>query len=344
MRKYFILGLCLLIIGLAGCQGKDKTPAADQPKPTFVSDRVGTVEDLQVTPAEIAAAKARAGNGLIGLVPCTMANEYHFTAADAAKKSLEAYGLKVQLIDPETKPERQISAVENLTVAGAKVIVICVLDPKVVAAALASAARDGVYVVQYAGADVTANGIGISIDDADLGTAAGQYASQLINTEFAGAAQVAILDYPDLPNAVIRADHIEKAIAAGAPQAKIVGRYVGGTQEKGLTSMESAFQAYPGLNVVVSINDAGAYGAYGAMQAAGKDPAKAAIIGIDAEKRALELIQAGGLYRATVDTQPARTGQMAAQAVVKILNGAALPARIKVPIKVVTRADLQEKK
>jgi ribose transport system substrate-binding protein len=329
---------CVIILTLALAACTDKPAAA--PKPAFRTDKIGTADDLAVTPAEAAAARAALGKGLVGLIPCTMANEYHFTAADSARKALAGYGLQTQLIDPETKSERQISAIENLDAAGAKVIVICVLDPKVVQSALAAAARDGIYVVQYAGADSVVNGVGIAIDDADLGAAAGGYAGDLIATEFNGQAAVAILDYPDLPNAVIRADNIIKALQARAPQARIAGRFLGGTQEKALNSMESALQASPDLNVVVSINDAGAYGAYAALSAAGKDPAHTAVIGIDAEKRALELIKEGGLYRATVDTQPARTGELAAAAAVKVLAGAVIPTRIKVPIKVVTKKDL----
>jgi ABC-type sugar transport system substrate-binding protein len=127
---------------------------------------------------------------------------------------------------------------------------------------------------------------------------------------------------------------------AQAPEATIVGRYLGGVAEFGLQSMETALQAYPDINVVVSINDAGAYGALQALEAAGKDPATTIIVGIDAEKQALDLIKAGGMYRGTVDTQPAKTGEMVAQAVVKLLAGATVPRDIAVPVKVITAADI----
>ncbi|MBC7263493.1 MAG: sugar ABC transporter substrate-binding protein [Chloroflexi bacterium] len=310
-------------------------------EPTILTDRMGTADDLVVTPEEIAAAKAHLGDSFVGIIPCTMATEYHFTVADAARKALEGYGLKVQLVDPEAKSEKQITAIENFAAAGAKVIVICVLDPKVIESALKEAAAKGIFTVQYAGRESAYNGIGISIEDSDLGYAAGEYAGKLIKEEMGGKAIVAILDYPDLPNVVIRADNIEKALFEQAPEATIVGRYLGGIQEYGLKSMETALQAHPDINVVVSINDAGAYGALQALEAAGKDPQKTIIVGIDAEKMALDLIKQGGMYRGTVDTQPARTGEMVAQGVVKLLAGGTVPRDIKVPVKVITRADLQ---
>jgi ABC-type sugar transport system substrate-binding protein len=104
--------------------------------------------------------------------------------------------------------------------------------------------------------------------------------------------------------------------------------------------METALQAHPDIDVVVSINDAGAYGALQALEAAKKDPKATIIVGIDAEKQALELIKAGGMYRGTVDTQPARTGEMVAQGVVKLLAGATVPRDIRVPVVVITASDL----
>ena len=277
---------------------------------------------------------------LTPVIPCTMASEYHFAVADSARQTLTGYGLKVQLVDPETKPEKQVSALENLTAAGAKAIAICVLDPRVLQSALQEAANQGVYLVQFAGRESAFNGISISIEDAELGRAAGTYAGQLIQRELAGKAVVAILDYPDLPNAAIRAEQIEKTLLAQAPRARLVGRYLGGTQENGLKSMEAALQAHPDLNVVVSINDAGAYGAEQALLAAGKDPKTTMVVGIDAEKNALAKIKQGGMYRGSVDTQPAKTGEMAAEGVVKLLAGSAVPRDIKVPVKVITQADL----
>jgi ABC-type sugar transport system substrate-binding protein len=308
--------------------------------PTITTDRVGTVDDLVVTHGEIAAAKAHVGDAIVGIIPCTMATKYHFTVVDSAQKQLEEWGFMVQLVDPEQKAEKQITAIENLTAAGAKVIAICVLDPKVVQSALQEAASKGVTIIQYGGRESAVNGIDISIEDADLGAAAGDYAGTLIKDELGGRAVVAILDYPDLPNVVIRADSIEKSLLAQAPAATIVGRYLGGIQENGLKSMKTALQAHPDINVVVSINDPGAYGALQAMEAAKKDPKTTVIVGIGAEAKALELIKAGGMYRGTVDTQPALTGEMVAEGVVKIMAGATLPRDIRVPVKVLTRADI----
>ena len=345
MRRTIFILLVLTIFFSACKKGEEQAPAQtskETPKANVITDRLGTPEDLKVTQDEIKKAVAAAGSGMVGVLPCTMTTEYHFSLGNSTKKALSDYGFKVQLVDPETKPERQITALENFTAAGAKAIVVCVLDPKVLASALAEVASKGVYIVQVAGRESVTNGIGISIDDADLGRAAGEYAAKLINEEMGGKANIAILDFPDLPNCVIRANNIEAALKEKVPQATILGRYLGAWQENGLKSMESALQAHPDINVVVSINDAGAYGAMQALETAKKDPAKTIIVGIDAEKKALELIRKGGMFRGTVYTQPVETGWLAAEGVVKLLSGSPVPKEVKVPVKVITKEDLKK--
>lgn len=58
--------------------------------------------------------------------------------------------------------------------------------------------------------------------------------------------------------------------------------------------------------------------------------------GIDAEKQAIELIAAGGMYKGTVDTSPAKTGEMTINAAIKLLAGSEFPQNIAVPVTLVT--------
>ncbi len=336
MKKLALL--LIVVILLAACTPATPTAPA---QPTLLTDKLGEASDLVPTDAEIKTAKDALGTGKIGIIPCTMGSEYHSTVSNSAMDRAKELGLAAEISDPQAKAEAQITAIENFVSAGAKVIVICVLDPAVVKPALEAAVAKGVYIVQTSGRESAINGIGISIEDSDLGCAAGELAGDAITAILGGAADVAILDYPDLPNVVIRADNIEKCLKAKAANANIVGRYKGGTTDFGLTSMENALQAYPNINVVASINDAGAYGALTALEAAGKDPAKTIIVGIDAEANAKELIQAGGMYYGTVDTNPSETGIMAINAAVKLLAAATVPKNIKVPVVKVTADTLK---
>jgi ribose transport system substrate-binding protein len=332
--------LCLILvmaIVLAACGTQEK--AASYGEPTLTTEGLGTADDLEPSKEEIELASAHLTDdeSFIGIVACTYSTDYHSAVPDAAVAYAEEVGLKVETFDSEIDVEKQISGIENFVSSGADVIVVCVFDPPSVQSALEEAAAAGVYIVQYAGRNVAEfGGVTISIEDEDLGTAAGEYAAQLITEEMGGEASVAILDYPDVPNVVIRADAIAAALAEGAPKAEIVGNYLGGTTEFGLSSMETALQEHPEINVVVSINDAGAYGAMQALEAAGKTADDTIIVGIDAEPQALEYINSGTMYKGTVDTAPAETGRMTIKAAIKLLAGSTLPQNIRVPVNLIS--------
>lgn len=342
MKPVLVMPILALIV-LTAC-GTTGSPASSVPSahPTLLLNRIGTAADLKPTPEEIAAAQSALGpGGFIGLVACNLSSEYHSTVPRAAKALADQDGLRLEVFDSETKADKQISAIEDFVSKGAKAIVLCVLDPKVIGAAVQEAEAHGVLILQYAGSDPTVNGLSISIDDADLGCAAGEIAGDLIAKEKGGQANVAVLDYPDLPQVVARADSIVKCLKAAAPNAVVVGRYLGGTPENGLRSLESALQAHPQIDVVVSINDAGAYGAMNALEAAGKDPHTTIVVGIDAEAQAKDLIKRGKFFRGTVDTSPATTGEMVVNGAVKLLAGSTVPKNVRVPVTKVTADSLK---
>jgi ribose transport system substrate-binding protein len=339
--KYWWIRIICCAVALASCTGPATSVPTPRPLPALWTDRLGTSQDLVPTEAEIAAAKATLGTkGFIGIVACNLSSEYHATVPKAAQLLADKLGLRIEVFDSETKADRQIAAIENFVSKGAQAIAICAIDPKVVEKAVQQAAAQGVYILQYAGRDLAVNGIGISIEDADLGCAAGDIAGELIVKEKGGRATVALLDYPSLPNVVERANQIEACLKQTAPDAKIVGRYLGGTPENGLASLANALQAQPDIDVVVSINDAGAFGAIKALEAAGKDPQKTIVVGIDADAQAKDLIKQGKFYRGTVDTSPALTGEMVVNAVVKLLAGSSAPKNVRVPVTKITKDSL----
>ena len=334
----WLWGIVYSALFVVGCT----SPATPAPVlPALFTDRLGTAQDLVPTQAEIAAAQTALGaKGFIGIVACNLSSEYHATVPRAARALADKLGLRIEVFDSETKADRQIAAIENFVSKGAKAIAICALDPKVVEKAVNEAAAQGVYMLQYAGRDLAVNGIGISIEDTDLGCAAGQIAGDVIVKEKSGHAVVALLDYPSLPNVVERANQIEACLRQTAPDAKIVGRYLGGTPENGLASLENALQAHPDIDTVVSINDAGAFGAIKALDAAGKDPQTTIVVGIDADAQAKDLIKQGKFYRGTVDTSPGLTGEMVVNAAIKLLAGSTAPKNVRVPVTKITKDSL----
>jgi len=339
VKRLSVTALILLLVVVTFAvvaEDAEETPEPDE------MEMLGTEQDIEPSEAEIEAAiDALGDNGFVGVIACTYQTEWHSTVAESAEAYATDLGLRVRTFDSEINVDRQIVGIESFVNDGADIIVICLFDPPSVLSALEEAAEAGVQIVQYAGRQLAdLGGVTISVEDRDMGLAAGEYAAQLINDELDGAAHVAILDFPDVANVVVRADAIREAIEENAPDAIIVGNYLGGTPDFGLTSMETALIEHPEINVVVSINDAGALGALQAIENTGRDDI--IIVGIDAETQALELIAEGGMYRATVDTSPARTGELTINAAVKLLAGAEIPQNIAVEVTLITAEILAE--
>ena len=295
----------------------------------------GTTEDLVLTPEQLAVASKAAAGQTIGIV-APLSAEYLSNVVDGAKQAAGPLGMKTQVVDYDFDATKGVSGIESLVSQGVKYMVVVLTDPPAMIGAVKAAQAAGVTVVQFAGAQVAdqAGGYSVAIDDKDLGTAAGEAAAGIAKDR--GAVQIALLDFPSQPNVVIRADAMEVAIKAGAPQAQIVARQTGGTQQAGLTASEALLQKYPKLGGIVSVNDAGAYGAVQAFEGAKRNGGNAFVVGCDAESKARQEIAAGGIFKATVDTQPGLTGQSAVDVIGKLLAGQDVAQYTTVPVKTVT--------
>jgi ribose transport system substrate-binding protein len=360
MTRGLLLALALTAVLLLVACGSDSTEAltptpaptiaptlvpsptfGGTPRPTLRDGAPGTPADFTPTNEEIARARASMGFGLIGVIACTLSTEYHSIVAADAQARAEALGFRIEVFDSQAKAERQPAAIENFIARDAKVIVLCALDPQAISGAVKRAEDAGILIIQYGGDALKVNGVTVGGEEnAALGCAAGEIAGDLIAREKGGRATVAILDYPTLPQIVVRADNIENCLKAKAAGATVVGRYQGGTTDNGLASMQAALKGHPDIDVVVSINDAGAYGALSALQTAGKDSKRTIVVGIDGETRAKELIRKGDFYRGSVDTSPSMIGRLVIDAAVKLLASATVPRSVRVPVTKITAETL----
>ncbi|MCZ7547345.1 MAG: hypothetical protein M5R40_29205 [Anaerolineae bacterium] len=67
----------------------------------------------------------------------------------------------------------------------------------------------------------------MAVDNYLLGEFPGRLAGQIVAEEMGGVADVVVLDYPDLPIIIERADGMVAGLLARAPNANIVGRFLG---------------------------------------------------------------------------------------------------------------------
>jgi len=87
-----------------------------------------------------------------------------------------------------------------------------------------------------------------------------------------------------------------------------------GDQEKGRTAMENALTKCPNVNVVYTINEPAAAGAWEALKAVGKDDGSVMIVSIDGGCPGVKNVQAG-VIGATSQQYPLKMASMALEAI-----------------------------
>ena len=84
------------------------------------------------------------------------------------------------------------------------------------------------------------------------------------------------------------------------------------------------------FNVILSINDAGSYGAIDALEDADIAPDDVMIFSIDAERKAVDYMREGRFIRGTLSVGRQETAQAASDIMIQMLAGATVPQSIAV--------------
>jgi ABC-type sugar transport system substrate-binding protein len=295
------------------------------------------------SPEQIRAAKRVLGTeGFIAYITCNQSSEYHAAQAREVTEFARRYGLNIRVYDSDSDEYKQLTLIESARAEGASAILLCPLSATLLHDTLTAIDAANIPLVIFNATMPSYGGVLIAGDEYAMGYAAGEWAGQLIQQELGGQARVIILDYPELPSIIERANGIEDGVLALAPDAIIVGRYLGALRENGQQSVAQLLADGVEFNVIVSINDAGAFGAITALEAAGIPPDQVLISSVDAEALAREYIEQGYYLRGSVNVGRTLFSQTAVDVLVDLLSGATLPERILVPPgEVVTQESLQ---
>ncbi|MFN8371892.1 MAG: protein kinase [Anaerolineae bacterium] len=322
------------------------TAAALTPTPlplaTVLMGEQGTAAENIPTDDEIARARARLSDGFVAYVACTQNTAYHAGQVREVSTFMNAYGLEVRVYDPNADSYQQVTMLDQAITDGASAIILCPLDATLLADGLSTVQQAGIPLVQFTGTPPSYGGVLLAGNDYVMGVRAGRFAGQVFDIEGQGQANVVILDYPDLPYIVTRANGLEDGFLGYVPEANIIGRYLGGTPESGYESVHQLLEDGVQFNIILSINDAGAFGAVQAMEEAGIDPSAVMISSIDAEPRAQGYIRDGYYFRASVAVNRTEFSHAAVYAMVKLLAGSTIPETLLVePGEIITRDALE---
>ena len=268
-----------------------------------------------------------------------LGNPFWASQAKGAEEMAKKLGVKFTVVDLQVDPAKEINTWENLITSKVDGIMISCVDEKASKEYCKKAQAAGIKVMAAVHPLEGADG-SLSNDEYHYGYLEGVEAGKFIKNTLGGKAKFALLAADCTPFVIPRTDGIRDGILSEAPNAELVSRQDAYQTDVGMTVTESILQAHPDLAVIGCLNDNGALGAYEAMMAAKKDPAKTWIGGTDGVDQALKLIKEGGMYKASVSMAPYESGKSEMNILTKLIKGESVEAHQKIVNEAITIANV----
>jgi fructose transport system substrate-binding protein len=223
---------------------------------------------------------------IVGLITKTNTNPFFVKMREGAEAKAKEAGIELRSFAGKVDGDNQtqVEAVESLIAAGAKGILITPSDSKAIVPTIKKARDKGILVIALDtplepadAADIT-----FATDNFKAGELIGAWANASLGDK-AASAKIALLDLSknQISVDVARNQGFLKGFGIDLADPKKMGdekdpRIVGndvtqGSEEGGRKAMENLLQKNPGVNVVYTINEPAAAGAYQALKAAGKE-------------------------------------------------------------------------
>jgi fructose transport system substrate-binding protein len=227
-----------------------------------------------VAPAAPTAAPAAAPKGpqLVGLITKTDANPFFVKMRQGAEEEAQAKGAVLMTGSGKASDDAagQVTAMENMISAGATAIMITPVSAGVTQEVMKAKSKGVLIVALDSPTDPqdAADAL-FATDNQKAGQLIGQYAKAAHGTS---PAKIAMLD--EAPGSTVgqlrhKGFLLGYGIPDGDPQIVCVGNG-GGNQTESQTAMENCLTKDPGINVLYTINEPSAFGAYTALKNRGK--------------------------------------------------------------------------
>jgi len=284
----------------------------------------------------------------VALIVKTNSNPFFIAMQDGAKKAADAAGVTLTLAagKEDGDEDTQVTAIEDAVARGDQGILITPNGPGVLDA-IAKARDAGVYVIALDTAPDPADAVDITFatDNRLAGQLIGQWAAGQLDGK---KATIALIDNFD--DKIVSVDYNrDQGFLEGlgvdvaekntngdeAPTGKytggkggdyeIVGNEAsGGAEDGGLAAMETLLSKNPNINVVYTINEPAAYGAYQALQAAGKTDG-VLIVSVDGGCAGVKNVT-DGVIGATSQQYPVKMADLGVKAIVDLVKNGTKPA------------------
>lgn len=273
---------------------------------------------------------ALADDAIVGLITKTNTNPFFVKMKEGAEAKAAELGMELRSFAGkyDGDNEAQISAIESLVASGAKGILITPSDPAALADTVRRAREAGVLVIALDtpfdpidAADAT-----FATDNFKAGELIGQWAAAKMGAD-AASAKIATLDLSEaqITVDVLRNQGFLKGFGVDVKDVKkmydeddprlVGGDSTRGSEEGGRTAMENLLQKDPGINLIHTINEPAAAGAYEALKAFGKEK-DVLVVSVDGGCPGVQNV-ADGVIGATSMQFPLKMAALGVEAVAK---------------------------
>jgi fructose transport system substrate-binding protein len=265
---------------------------------------------------------------IVGLITKTDTNPFFVKMKEGAQQAADKAGVELQSFagKQDGDNEAQVQAIENLISAGAKGFLITPSDSKAIVPSIDKAKQAGLLVIALDTPTDPADAVDATFatDNFQAGVLIGQWAKAKFAAEGKDA-KIAMLDLsPNHPSVDVGRDQgflegfgidlADKTQIGDETDPRIVGHDVtDGAEDGGRTAMENLLQKDPSINLVYTINEPAASGAYQALKAAGKE-GDVTIVSVDGGCPGVEAVKAGQIG-ATSQQYPLKMASLGVEAV-----------------------------
>ncbi len=262
---------------------------------------------------------AQTSQPIIGLITKTDTNPFFVKMKEGAQAEATKRGAKLLTGAGKVDGDNagQVTVLENMVAAGAKTILIAASDSAGIVPAIAKARAAGVMVIALDTPTEPASAVDalFATDNYKAGLLIGQYAKKAMAGK---KAVIAAMDYnPGQPVGILRhngflagfgVSGITDKTTAQVDTGVVCSQNSSGDQAKGQTAMENCLQKNPDINLVYTINEPAAAGAYQALKAAGKEK-DVLIVSVDGGCAGVRNVQSG-VIGATSQQYPLKMASM----------------------------------
>lgn len=279
----------------------------------------------------------------VSLIVKTTTNPFFIAMQEGAKAAAEEAGVELSLAagKEDGDEDSQIQAIENAIAKGDKGILITPTGPAVEDAMIK--ARDaGLFVIALdtPPGDPEAVDITFATDNRSAGDLIGKWTAAQLGGEKATIAmldlfddKVVSVDYNrdqgfleglgiDVADGEVNGDEAESGTYSGGDYTIVGNAPTNGAEDGGRDAMETLLSKNSDINVVYTINEPAAYGAYQALQAAGKTDVL--VVSVDGGCEGVSQV-ADGIIGATSQQYPVKMAELGVKAIAELAKGGAKP-------------------